>query len=210
MVVMNVCKFLNCLIKLIFCLIFMQVDALILQCVEIPFHRRIVIWISGFAHALRHLYGFAEFCERPGCVLRALIRMQDQFSFDCRLGIQRLLQCPYRKITRDLPVCNTGYNTPVVEVDDAAVVSHLMVLQKQVSEICAPFLIDRICGEFLLQLVFKHFMRFPVLISGLLRTHNRMKSQLRIHIFMYRCWTVKIAFTLQIGFHTPVPVNPIM
>ncbi len=69
MVVMDISEFLNCLVKLLFSLVFMQVGALVFQCVEIPFHRRIVIGTSGSAHALCHVYGLTEFREGLGGVL---------------------------------------------------------------------------------------------------------------------------------------------
>ena len=191
-------------------MIFMQVDAFILQHVEITFHRCIVIWISGSAHALCHVYGFAEFCECPGSVLRSLIRMQKQFSSDCRLGIQRLLQRPYRKVARDMTVCNAGDNTPVIESDDAAVVPHIMIFQEQIREICTPFLIDSICGKLLFQLVIKHFMRFPMHIIWFFRADDGMKPQFRIHILMDGCRAVTITLPLHIDSHAPVTVNAIV
>lgn len=60
-----------------------------------------------------------------------------------------------------MSVCNTGDNTPVMEINDTAVVPHIIVLQKKIREIGTPFLIDFIRSEILFQLVFKHFMRFP-------------------------------------------------
>lgn len=69
MIIGNIGKFLHCLIQTFFCLEFIQIDAFILQCIEITFHRCIVIWISGFAHALCYMDRFAEFDECPGSVL---------------------------------------------------------------------------------------------------------------------------------------------
>jgi hypothetical protein len=57
-----------------------------------------------------------------------------------------------------MTICNTGDNTPVMEVDDAAVVPHIMIFQEQIREIYAPFLIESIYGKVLLQLVIKHFI----------------------------------------------------
>ncbi len=120
------------------------------------------------------------------------------------------MQRPYRKSARDMPIRDAGHNTSVIEVNDAAAVPHIMVFQKQISEICAPFLIDSICGEVLLQLVFKHFMRSPVLIIRLSGTDDGMKPQFRIHILMDGHRTVAVTFPLQINSHTPVTVNAIV
>lgn len=82
--------------------------------------------------------------------------------------------------------------------------------KKEICKISTPFPVDFVCSEILFQLILKYLMRPSVLISGFLRTNNRMESQFRIHIFMYRCGTVKITFTLQIDCHTPVSVSAIM
>ena len=97
-----------------------------------------------------------------------------------------------------------------MQVYDCAIVTYIMICQKEICEISAPFPVDFVRCEILFKLILKYFMRFSVFISRLFWTHNRTEAQLRIHIFMYRCWTVKIAFTLQINFHTPVSVNSIV
>ena len=61
MIVGNICEFLDSLIKRFFRSEFIQVYALIFQCVEIALHRCVVIWVTCLAHALRHIYGFTEF-----------------------------------------------------------------------------------------------------------------------------------------------------
>ena len=109
-----------------------------------------------------------------------------------------------------MPICNTGDNTPVMEINNAAVVPHIMVLQKKMREIGTPFLIDFIRSEILLQLVFKHFMWFPVLIIRLLPTDNRTNPQFRIPIFMDGHRAVAVTFPLQIDRHAPLTVNSIV
>ncbi len=136
--------------------------------------------------------------------------MQDQFSPDYRLGIQCLLQCTYCKFAGNMPVCNTGNHTPVVKVNDAAVVPHTMVFQEQVCEIRAPFLVDGLCSEILVQLVFKHFMRFSLRIIRIFRADDGIQPQFRIHIFMDGRRTVVVTFPLQVDCHGPVTVYPVM
>ena len=61
MVASDTGEFLHCLVHLIFRPEFIQIGAFVFQGVEISFHRRIVIWVSRFAHALGHARGFTEF-----------------------------------------------------------------------------------------------------------------------------------------------------
>ena len=63
MVIRDISEFFHCLIQRLLCLKLIQMNAFIFQCVEIPFHRGIVVWTSCFAHALAHMSGFAEFHE---------------------------------------------------------------------------------------------------------------------------------------------------
>lgn len=60
MVVSDVSEFLHCAVQFFFRPEPMQVGAFILQGVEVSLHRRIVVWVSGFAHALSHVDRFAE------------------------------------------------------------------------------------------------------------------------------------------------------
>lgn len=85
-----------------------------------------------------------------------------------------------------------------------------MTRKKEICKISTPFPVDFVCSEILFQLILEYLMRPSVLISGLLWTNNRMESQFRIHIFMYRCGTIKITSMLQIDCHTPVSVNAII
>ena len=63
MVVGGIGEFFHSLIQFLLRLKFVQIGAFILQNVEVSLHRRIVVWISGFAHALDHTGRFAELCE---------------------------------------------------------------------------------------------------------------------------------------------------
>lgn len=51
------------LIQRLLCLELVQIDAFIFQCVEIPFHRGVVVRRSCFAHTLAYMDGFTEFHE---------------------------------------------------------------------------------------------------------------------------------------------------
>ncbi len=42
---------------------FIQIGAFVLQGVEVPLHWRIIVWVSGFAHALGHMGRPAELYE---------------------------------------------------------------------------------------------------------------------------------------------------
>ena len=63
MVVDDIGEFLHCLVHLRLRPEFIQIGAFVLQSVEVPFHRCIVVWVSCFAHALGHASGFTEFHE---------------------------------------------------------------------------------------------------------------------------------------------------
>ena len=63
MVVGNISEFLHGLVQLILRPEFIEVGALVLQGIEVPLHWRIVIWVSGFTHALRYMDGFTELYE---------------------------------------------------------------------------------------------------------------------------------------------------
>ena len=63
MVVGDIGEFLHGLVQFFLCPKFVQICTFVLQSVEVPLHRRIVVWISGFAHALGHIGRFAELYE---------------------------------------------------------------------------------------------------------------------------------------------------
>ena len=61
MVVGDIGEFFYYLVHLLLRPEFIQIGAFVFQGVEIPFHRRIVVRVSRFAHALGHTSGFTEF-----------------------------------------------------------------------------------------------------------------------------------------------------
>lgn len=63
MVVGDIDKFLYCPVQFFLCPESLQVGTSILQHVEMPLHRRVVIWVSSLAHALGHMDRFAELYE---------------------------------------------------------------------------------------------------------------------------------------------------
>ena len=76
-----------------------------------------------------------------------------------------------------MPVCYAGNNASIMQIYDCTVVPYIMVLQKQVGKIGTPFLIDFICSKVLLYFVFEYFMRFTMLIFRLLRTNDKISTQ---------------------------------
>ena len=149
MVVSNISKFLHSLVQFIFRPEFIDVGTFVLQGVEVPLHWRIVVWIPGFAHALGHMDGSAELYESLRCILAPLVAVQDQASLCQMLGIQRLLQGAHGQVAGDVPVRYAGHHAPVIEVYDGAVVPDVPVLQEQVCEIRAPFLVRLVRMEVL-------------------------------------------------------------
>lgn len=69
MIIINVCKFFYLLIECFLCCKLIQICAFILQGIEVTLHRCIVVRISCFAHALCHIYRFAEFGKCFGRLL---------------------------------------------------------------------------------------------------------------------------------------------
>ena len=63
MVLRDISKFFHRLIQCLLRLEIVQIDAFIFQCVEMPFHRGVVVWTSYFTHALDHMDRFTEFYE---------------------------------------------------------------------------------------------------------------------------------------------------
>ena len=69
MIIINVCKFFYLLIECFLCCKLIQICAFILQGIEVTLHRCIVVRIPCFAHALCHIYRFAEFGKCFGRIL---------------------------------------------------------------------------------------------------------------------------------------------
>ena len=189
MVIADIGEFFYALAERFFCLKLIQIGAFVFQRIEIPLHRRVIIWLSRLTHALRHMDGFAEFHICLWCILGTLITVQDQFPFQCRLWIQRFLQCTDCKVTGDLAVRDTGNNTPVMQFKDGAVISYFMIRKEQISKICTPFLIYFVCGEVLIQLIFKCLVRLPMFI---IRFFGRTIECSPSSVFIYLCMAVKL------------------
>ena len=85
-----------------------------------------------------------------------------------------------------------------------------MVCTEQVGKISAPFLVDFVRCEILVQLIIEYLIRFSIFISRLLWTDDGTEPKLRIHIFMNSSGAIRIAFAFQIDFHAPVTVDTIM
>ena len=65
-VVGNIGEFLHGLVHLFLRPKFVQIYTFVLQSVEVPLHRRIVIWISGFLHVPSHMGRFAKLFTYTG------------------------------------------------------------------------------------------------------------------------------------------------
>ena len=102
------------------------------------------------------------------------------------------------------------HHAPVMEVYDGTVVAHIPVLQEQVCEIRAPFLVRHVRMEILVQFVIRYFMGLPELGPWFLWSDDGMQSQFCIHIFMDCCLAVVVPPALQIGSHTAVSVYSIV
>ena len=97
-----------------------------------------------------------------------------------------------------------------MEVYDGAVIADIPVLQEQIGEICAPFLVDFLSSEVLFQLVFKYFVGLPRLCAWFLGADDRVQAQFLVHIFMDSRAAVAVPSAFQISCHTAVTVHTIM
>lgn len=206
MVVRDIGEFLHGLVQFLICSEFIELGTFILQGVEVPFHWRIVVWVSGFAHALCHMDVFAEFYESLRCILAPLVAVQEQASLCRMLGIQCLLQGAYSQLTGNVFVCYTCDYAPVIEIYDGAIVPYIPVPQEQVCEVRTPFLVRPVCMEILIQFVIEYFMGLPCLCPRSLWADDGMQAQFPVHVFMDCCLAVAVPPALQIGSHTAVPV----
>ena len=210
MVVRDISEFLHGLVQFLICSEFIELGTFILQGIEVPFHWRIVVGVSGFAHALCHMDGFAVFYESLRCILAPLVAVQNQASLCRMLGIQCLLQSAYSQVTGDVFVCYTGNYTPVIKIYDGAIVPYISVPEEQVCEIRAPFLVRPVCMEILIQFVIEYFMGLSWLCPRFLWADDGMQAQFPVHIFMDCCLAIAVPPALQIGSHTAVPVYSIV
>ena len=165
---------------------------------------------TELAYALGHMDGSAELYESLRCILAPLVAVQDQASLCQMLGIQRLLQGAHGQVAGDVPVRYAGHHAPVIEVYDGAVVPDVPVLQEQVCEIRAPFLVRLVRMEVLPQLVLEYFMGLPGLCPRFFRADDGMQAHLRVHIFMDGSGAVAIPFALQVGCHASVAIDAVV
>ena len=206
MAVRDISEFLHGLVQFLICPEFIELGTFILQGVEVPFHRRIVVGVSGFALALCHMDGFAVFYESLRCMPAPLVAVQEQASLCQMPGIQCLLQGAYSQVTGDVFVCYTGGCASVIEIYDGAIVPYISVPQGQVCEIRTPFLVRLVCMEILIQFVIEYFMGLP----RPLWADDGMQTQFPVHVFMDCCLAAAVPPALQINSHTAVPACSIV
>ncbi len=92
----------------------------------------------------------------------------------------------------------------------AAIVPDIPILQEQVCEICAPFLIRLVRMDVLVELVLEYFMWLPWICTRFYRVDDGMQTHLRVHIFMDGSCAVAVSFTRQIDRHGTVAVNTVV
>lgn len=152
MVVSRISEFLHAPVQLIFCPKFIKVSTFILQSVEVPLHRRIVVWVSGFAHDLDHMHGFAELYKSLRCILAPLVAVKDQTILYWMLGIQCFLQGADSQAAGNVLVRYADHHASVIQVYNRTVISDISILQEQIRKIRTPFLIRPVRTEVLFQL----------------------------------------------------------
>ena len=63
MIILYIRKFFDCCVEFFLCVIIMLINKIIFQCIEISFHRSIIIWISSLTHALSNTKILTKSCE---------------------------------------------------------------------------------------------------------------------------------------------------
>ena len=127
MVVCDISVFLNTSIQLVLRFVAVLMNQVILQCIEVPFHRGVIVWISGFAHALGDSHTLAVFDELIGCVLTSLIAVQDQYPFDFRLCFYRFTDGSDCRICSHMPICDACNNASIVKIHNGAVIAFFSI-----------------------------------------------------------------------------------
>ena len=93
---------------------------------------------------------------------------------------------------------------------NCTVIAYPMVCKEKICEIRTPLLVDRPSCKILLQPVIKYPVWFAMSISRFLWAYNGAQPQLRIHVFMDRCWAVAVTLPFQINFHAAVTIDAIV
>ena len=210
MVIRGISKRLNSTVEGFLVTVFMKIDFLVLQCVEIPLHRRIVIRTSGFAHALCYAVLCTEFCERFGCIRTALIAVQYQLLAYVPLAVQCLFKRTDRKITCHAAIRYACNHAAVMQVKNRAIISDIASHAKQIGEIGQPFLIDCFCCKILTDQVLEMRMLYASLIFGRFSLHNRAQAEFLVHVLMNRCSRKMYTLAPQIDAHPAITDTPLM
>ena len=101
----------------------MLVDKIIFQCVEISFHRSIIVRISCFTHTLGDTKFFAEFRELFGSVLAALIRMYQKLTqINFQLRVDCFCQRPLSQVSCYVSLCYACNDTSIMKVYNRAII----------------------------------------------------------------------------------------
>ena len=173
--------------QLLFVFVSVLIQQLRFHCVEVSLHDRIVIWTPRPAHTLSDPVLTAKLDKLLRGELAPSVAVQDlrTLSAGC---LDRLLQCVYRQLRRDLPATHAGYHAPVVQVYDRAIVPHGFARQGQIGEVHAPCLIAPARHKVLLEQVIEGFVRslsLHIPIPFLLPRYGP-QAQFLVHISVYR------------------------
>ena len=110
------------------------------------------------------------------------------------------------QITGNMPVRYAGYHASVIEVYDRAIVPDIPILQKQVCEIRAPFLVRLVRPEILFQPVLEHFVGLPRLFGA----DDESQAHLCVYVLMDGRGATPVPPASQIGRHATVAVDTVV
>lgn len=182
-IILNICKFLYRLIEWLLGFKIMEVGTLVLQSIEITLHWGIVIRITGLAHALCYMNGFAKFNKCFRCKLRPLIAMEYQIPFYFRLRIQGYLQRPNGEITGNVSICNADYRASIMHINDCTVVANFMICKKRYVKSVHHFWLISSAVKSCLSLFSNPLCGLPYTYSGFLgHTIDRSPSSVFIYL----------------------------
>lgn len=116
MVVCDINVFLNVSVQFVLRFVAVLIDQVVLQCIEVPFHRGVIVWIPDFAHALGDSHTFTVFDELLWYVLTSLIAVQNQYAFDFRLWFYRFTKGSNCQICSHIPICDACNNASIVKI----------------------------------------------------------------------------------------------
>ena len=130
MVVCGISKMFHRAVERLLILILVKIKFLVLQRIEIAFHRGVIIRASSLAHALRQVMCFAKVGKRLRCVRAALIAMKNQTFDTLSLTAECFAKRSDCQVTRHTPIRQPCDNAAVMKINNRTVISDIASMEK--------------------------------------------------------------------------------